>query len=268
MPIEDRAIGLLVPIVPGGAQRGKLALVIPTLREVENLGLLLRQIRSELDRARIPFEILVVDDNSRDGTEELVSEIAAEDCRVRLLVRRSERGLSGAILHGWQHTDASILAVMDADMQHPPEVLPRLLSAIEDGYDIAIASRYAPGASAACHHFLRRGLSAAFIWVTRPIQPAGLCVRDPLSGYFAVRRRCVENILFRPTGFKLLLEILVRGRVRLVREVPFAFRRRGGGQSKASFRVACDYLQLLAQLYRAHLLPARMEDTPADAPAD
>jgi len=95
----------------------KLALVIPTLCEAENIGGLLDSVRAVLDPLNIPYEILVVDDDSSDGTGELVSMISQQDPRVRLLVRKGERGLSGAILHGWQHTDAGILGVMDADLQ-------------------------------------------------------------------------------------------------------------------------------------------------------
>src|SRR5580698_3164049 len=96
----------------------KLALVIPTLCEAENIGGLLDHIRSVLDPLKTPYEILVVDDDSSDGTGDLVSAITLQDPRVRLLVRKGERGLSGAILHGWKNTDAAILGVMDADLQH------------------------------------------------------------------------------------------------------------------------------------------------------
>jgi dolichol-phosphate mannosyltransferase len=246
----------------------KLALIIPTLGEAQCLPLLLERVRSLLAASAVPFEILVVDDDSRDGTEQIVRAIAAEDSRVRLLVRHGERGLAGAILYGWQHTDASILGVMDADLQHPPEVLASLIAAIENGCDLAIASRYAPGAAAPDQSVLRRAVSRASTWVTRPLQPAGLRVRDPLSGFFIVRRHCVENILFRPTGFKLLLEVLVRGRVRSVEEIPFTFRSRAAGHSKAGLRIAWDYAQLLVQLYRTRLLAVPLADVPADAPAD
>jgi dolichol-phosphate mannosyltransferase len=119
-----------------------LALVIPTLREAANLPGLLTDVRSALDPLGIDYEIIVVDDDSRDGTEEIVSAISLEDPRVRLLVRKGERGLSGAVLYGWQHTDAAILGVMDADLQHPPELLAALVSAILAGNDMAIGSRY------------------------------------------------------------------------------------------------------------------------------
>jgi dolichol-phosphate mannosyltransferase len=227
----------------------KLALVIPTLREAENLRGLLGHIRSVLDPLEIPYEILVVDDDSCDGTEELVSAIALQDPRVRLLIRKGERGLSGAILHGWQRTDAEILGVMDADLQHPPELLPQLLSAIQDGRDMAIGSRYTPGGELGQWNPARKFVSAAAVWVTWPLQKKRIRAKDPMSGFFLVRRHCIEKIMLQRSGFKLLLEVLVRGRIDSIAEVPFVFGSRYRGASKANFKVAWDYGLLLVRLY-------------------
>lgn len=237
-----------VPESGGRAQR-KLALIIPTLNEAENLPPLLRHVRAVLAPAEIDYEVLVVDDDSCDGTDMIVSALAREDERVHLLVRKGERGLSGAVVYGWRHTDAAILGAMDADLQHPPELLLALLSAIDAGNDLAIGSRYAAGGCLGDWNPFRKLLSAAAVWVTWPIQRAGLRAKDPMSGYFLVRRECVDQIQFQPSGFKLLLEILARGRVRSVAEVPFAFGQRYSGASKANFEVAWDYVKLLARLY-------------------
>ena len=231
----------------------KLALVIPTLCEAENIGGLLNHVRSVLDPEKIPYEILVVDDDSSDGTGDVVSAIALEDPRVRLLVRKGERGLSGAILHGWKNTDAAILGVMDADLQHPPELLPALIAAIQDDKDIAIGSRYTPGGDLGKWNPVRKFLSAAAVWVTWPLQKARLRAKDPMSGFFLVRRECVEQVAFQRSGFKLLLEVLVRGRIHSVAEVPFAFGLRYRGASKANFNVARDYALLLVRLYAVRL---------------
>lgn len=225
--------------------------MIPALREAENIETTLDGVCSALAGFDIPCEVLVVDDDSGDGTAGIVSAIAREDPRVRLLVRTGERGLSGAILHGWQHTDATIFGVMDADGQHPAEVLPGLLAAIRDGRDLAIASRYAKGGRGCAWNPVRCSISAAAIWAARPLQWGRPRVKDPLSGFFLVRRPCVDRVLFQPAGFKLLLEILVRSRIESVEEVPFTFAKRRAGRSKASFKVAWDYLALLARLYRA-----------------
>lgn len=227
----------------------KFALVLPTLREASNLHPLLKRIRAALEPTGRAYQILVVDDESRDGTGEIVNAIAAEDARVRLLARKGERGLAGAILHGWRHTDAEILGVMDADLQHPPELLPALLVELERGHDLAIASRYAKGGSLGGWNPLRRVVSAAAVAATWPLQPVGRRVKDPMSGFFVVRRECVPRSIVQPEGFKLLLEILVRGNVHTVSETPFAFGKRRAGSSKARLKVAREYVALLGKLY-------------------
>jgi dolichol-phosphate mannosyltransferase len=234
---------------PEARAREKLALVIPTLREAANLPGLLGHIRTVLNPVGIAYEILVVDDDSRDGTEEIVSAIAATDPRVRLLIRKGERGLSGAVLYGWRHTDAAILGVMDADLQHPPELLPALIAAILDGNDLAIGSRYTAGGQVGKWNPIRKALSSVAVWATWPIQRPGVRAHDPMTGFFMLRRECIDGIEFQPTGFKLLLEILVRGRLRKVKEVPLAFGSRAEGTSKANFKVGWDYAKLLARLY-------------------
>ena len=228
----------------------RVALVIPTRHEAGNILSLLDRIRAALDPIEIGYELLIVDDDSRDGIVERVLSAAQADPRIRLLIRHDERGLSGAILHGWQHSDAEILGVIDADFQHPPELLPELLAAIGEGRDLAIASRYAQGANLGGWHPARRIISSAAVLATRPLQGKNLRARDPLSGFFLVRRRCLEDVPFRRTGFKLLLEILVRGRVSSLQEIPFTFGRRHAGQSKAGIKVALDYFSLIARLYR------------------
>jgi dolichol-phosphate mannosyltransferase len=242
----------------------KIALIIPTLYEAANLCVLLSAVRLALARIAIPWEILVVDDESRDGTEEIVSAAAHEDPRVRLLVRRRERGLSGAILHGWQHTDATILGVMDADGQHPANLLPSLLDLIREGHDIAIASRYVCGGHGQANP-IRRVISMAASAAARRLQPLRPRITDPLSGFFLVRRRCLENVSFQKSGFKILLEILVRGRIDSIEEIPFIFGRRQAGRSKVSAKVAWDYATLLARLYRDRFAMARI---PQSAPSD
>jgi dolichol-phosphate mannosyltransferase len=232
-----------------GSALGKLALVIPTLCEAENIGKLLDHVRGVLDPLNINYEILVVDDDSNDGTGDVVSAISAHDPRVRLLVRKGQRGLSGAILYGWKNTDADVLGVMDADLQHPPEVLPKLVAAIQRGRDVAIGSRYTPGGETGSWNPVRKLLSATAVWVTYPLQPRNAHAKDPMSGLFMVRRRCVDNIEFQSTGFKLLLEVLVRGKIESIEEVPFAFGLRYRGASKANFKVGWHYARLLGRLY-------------------
>lgn len=255
MPVDGPATLALSSTGQAEPTREKLALAIPTLREAENIRGLLDHVRSVLDPVGIRYEILVVDDDSRDGTEEIVTEISRQDPRVRLLVRKGQRGLSGAILYGWQNTDAAILGVMDADLQHPPELLPRLIASVLAGHDLVIGSRYTAGGSLSDWNPMRKLISAAAVWVTWPIQRAGLRAKDPMSGFFFVRRQCLERIPFQNSGFKLLLEILVRGDIHSIDEIPFSFGQRYRGASKANVKVAVDYGRLLARLYanRLHL---------------
>ncbi len=227
----------------------KLAIVVPTLREAGNIRVLLERIRQSLDPLGIPYEVIVVDDDSRDGIEAIVQEISASDPRVRLLVRKGERSLAGAVIYGWSQTDAEILGVIDADLQHPPELLPELWKEVERGTDIVLASRYARKGGLAGWHPARHLVSCMAIWLTYPLQKPGIQVKDPMTGFFMVRRSCLQNISLNGRGFKILLEILIRANVRSVAEIPFTFGSRYAGASKASLRVGIDYLALLYALW-------------------
>ena len=194
--------------------------------------------------------MIVVDDASGDGIEEIVADIAAQDPRIRLIVRNGERGLAGAVLRGWEETDARLLAVMDADLQHPPELLPRLWAELDAGADLVVGSRYASGGCMRGWKLVRQLISRAAILMTLPVQRTGLRARDPMSGFFMVRRSCIDGIEMRKTGFKILLEILARAEIHSVVEIPFQFGRRQAGASKANLRVAIDYIGLLIRLYQ------------------
>src|SRR5208337_2056902 len=233
----------------GTSNQETLALIIPTLNEAENIRGVLNRTRSVLDPVGINYEILVVDDDSSDGTGEIVSAISLEDPRVRLIVRKGAKGVAGATLLGWENTDASIVGAMDADLQHPPELLPALISAILEGHDAAIGSRYVEGGSLGNWNLPRKLLSNAALWVAIPVQRKQIRAKDPTAGFFLVRRECIDQIQFQRTGFKLLLDVLVRGRIRSIKEIPYTFESRHHGASKATFKVACEYGGLLVRLY-------------------
>jgi dolichol-phosphate mannosyltransferase len=226
---------------------GKLALVIPTLCEADNVQILLQRIQKSLEPLNIPYELIVVDDDSRDGIEGLVQAVACNDERVRVLVRTGVRGLAGAVIHGWAHSDADILGVIDADLQHPPELLPQLWQALE-GNDVVLASRYAPQGSRKNWNRFRHLISQIAIWMTLPLQRPTIRVMDPMSGFFLVRRSAIRDVTLHPAGFKILLEILVRGDIRSAKEIPFSFGHRYKGRSKAGLKVGLEYLLLLAKL--------------------
>jgi dolichol-phosphate mannosyltransferase len=249
--IESPAGPKDVPVSAAPRAVAKLAIVIPTLGEAENIRTVLERIRQSLDPLGFPYELIVVDDDSRDGIDTIVQEINAADPRVRLIIRKGERGLGGAVLHGWKHTDAEVLGVIDADLQHPPELLPELWKAVDIGNDVVLASRYAPQGGLDNWHPARHLLSRMAIWLTYPLQKPGIYVQDPMAGFFMVRRSCLKNIELHNQGFKILLEILVRANVNSVREIPFTFGRRRAGLSKANLSVGLDYFSLLVRLWRS-----------------
>jgi dolichol-phosphate mannosyltransferase len=137
---------------------------------------------------------------------------------------------------------------MDADLQHPPELLPELVKTMQQGYDIAVGSRYVTEKAVKGWNPMRQLVSALGTWVTFPLQKNNIRIKDPLSGFFIVRRACIAGIPLHSQGFKILLEILVRGRIRSAAEVPFHFGLRHAGKSKASLKVALDYFSLLGRL--------------------
>lgn len=232
----------------GAVQNPALALVIPTLREAANIRTLLQRVRAALDPCQAAYEVIVVDDDSGDGIADIVA--AEQDPRVHMVVRKGERGLAGAVLRGWEETAAPLLAVMDADLQHPPELLPRLWAEVDAGADLAVGSRYKEGGDVGGWKPIRAAISRVAVWMTLPVQRSGVRAHDPMSGFFVVRRSSIEGIALQKSGFKILLEILARGRIRTLVELPFAFGERYRGASKANLRVAWDYVALLMRLYR------------------
>ena len=233
-----------------GVSDNSLALVIPTIDEAGNIDRMLSELTDALSGTEYEYEIVVVDDGSTDGTVERVQNWTKRDPRIRVLSRAGERGLAGAVLYGWSQSRANLLGVIDADLQHPPELLPELLKAAEQA-DIAIASRYARNQGTKGWNPLRAAVSRLSTLAAAPlISKKNLGVTDPMSGFFVIHRRCIEGLTFQTTGFKLLLEILVRGRIKKALEVPYHFGLRRAGRSKASATVAFHYLHLLGRLSR------------------
>jgi dolichol-phosphate mannosyltransferase len=233
-----------------GVSENSFALVIPTIDEAGNIDRVLRELTDALSETRYEYEIVVVDDGSTDGTVERVQDWSRRDPRIRVISRAGQRGLAGAALCGWSQSQANLLGVIDADLQHPPDLLPELLKAAEQA-DIAIASRYAWSQGTKGWNPVRAAVSRLSTLAAAPlISKRNLGVTDPMSGFFVIHRRCIEGLTFQTTGFKLLLEILVRGRIQKALEVPYHFGLRRAGRSKASATVAFHYLHLLGRLSR------------------
>jgi dolichol-phosphate mannosyltransferase len=223
----------------------KISIIIPTYNEKDNIAPLL----SRIDKA-LPgysYEVLIVDDNSQDGTIEAASELAKR-YPVRVLVRRNERGLATAVVHGLKAASGQIIGVMDADLQHPPEVLPDLVKAIQDGADMAVASRYIPGGGCPNWGLSRKIISRVALVISHLLLPSTRAVKDPLAGFFMFRRRNVDPARLKPIGYKISLEVMLIGGFQKVVEVPYIFEDRSAGQSKLNPGQQIDYLRHLFSL--------------------
>lgn len=224
-----------------------LAIVIPTYNERDNVKPLVERLASALSGGA--YEIVFVDDNSKDGTAEAASAMAA-DYPIRVMVRRNERGLASAVVHGFNQTTSPIIGVMDADLQHPPEVVAGLVKAIEAGADIAIGSRYVKGGGCEGWSLVRRIISKVAVLLAHVLLPRTRGIGDPMSGFFMLKRPVVAGADLRPTGYKILLEILIAGKHSKVTEVPYVFKARERGESKLSSKTQIDYLKHLYSLMK------------------
>jgi dolichol-phosphate mannosyltransferase len=236
----------------------RLSLIVPTYNESRNLEELLRQITAVLEpRLSGHYEVIVVDDDSPDETWALAMRLAERWPMVRVLRRQGEKGLSTAVIRGWQVARGEVLAVIDADLQHPPEVIAQLWDAMVAGADLAVASRHVEGGGVSDWSALRRGLSRGAQLLGVAVLPSVVGrVSDPMSGYFMVRRSAIAGTELSPLGYKILIEVLGRGRVGPIAEVGYVFRERVAGESKVTARLYLDYLRHLARL-RLAALPAR-----------
>jgi dolichol-phosphate mannosyltransferase len=228
-----------------GASRLDLSLIVPTFNERAHLDQLLERVFSAVDRHRINAEVIVVDDNSNDGTGERAEQWAAGG-RVRVLHRKGKLGLGSAVMDGFAMADSDVVGVMDADLSHPPDLLPLLYTTLVGGdLDVVVASRYIQGAGTRQWPLGRLVLSRIACWLARPVTP----VRDATSGFFLVQRRSLSGFRTAVSGFKIGLEVLVRARPRRVAEVGYVFVGRSSGESKMSLREGIGYLTQLVALY-------------------
>jgi dolichol-phosphate mannosyltransferase len=223
----------------------KISIIVPSYNERDNVRPLLTRIAAAL--AGYDYEVIIVDDNSKDGTIDIVNSLTGE-FPVRLLVRTQQRGLSTAVIHGLRHASGSIIGVMDADLQHPPEKLPDLVKAIESGADMAFGSRYVPGGGVPQWSALRRVISRGASLIAHLLLPAARRVKDPMSGFFMFRRDRVDPDALKPIGYKIALEILLLGRFENVVEVPFIFEDRSAGASKLKASTQIEYLRHILSL--------------------
>jgi dolichol-phosphate mannosyltransferase len=224
----------------------RLSVISPTLNEVENVPHLVEQLERAL--RGIDYEILIVDDNSPDGTWAVVQEIASRNSRVRAIHRTRNPGLGASVIDGFSAASGEVLACIDADLQHDPSILPRMLDEIVSGADVVVGSRHVKGGSTGEWDWFRRLES----WLaTRIVQfLLDIHLKDPLSGYFMLSHEnfCRVKQDLNGKGFKILMEILARLGNPRVKEVPYTFRPRTHGHSKLSSRVIGQYFSQVWRL--------------------
>ncbi|NLV44942.1 MAG: glycosyltransferase family 2 protein [Candidatus Hydrogenedentes bacterium] len=230
----------------GNAHAGtpSVSVIVPTYKEALNLPVLIERVEAVRDSGHLDLEMLIMDDDSRDGTEEAVASMNRD--WVRLIVRTSDRGLSAAVLDGFRQARHEIFLVMDADLSHPPETIPEMLHRLCSGADFVLGSRYVKGGSTEeAWGFLRWINSKVATLLARPFTR----LKDPMSGFFAFHRSLLDNAPpMNPVGYKIGLEVLVKCNCRNAVEIPIYFHQRFRGESKLSLREQLLYLEHLRRL--------------------
>lgn len=235
----------------------ELAVVVPTFDERENILELLRRLDAVL--AGTEYEVIVVDDDSGDGTAAAVQDVARTEPRIRVLRRVGRRGLSSACIEGMMATAAPYIAIIDADLQHDEGLLPAMFAKLKAGhFDLVVASRHQEGGSSSALPPWRQKLSGAGKTLSRFASRSE--ITDPMSGFFVADRRFIDEVVrsLSGRGFKILLDLLASSKrpVR-VAELPYHFRPRVHGESKLDLLVAIEYLHLLADKVFGDLVPPR-----------
>jgi dolichol-phosphate mannosyltransferase len=230
----------------------KFSIVVPTYNEAGGIERLVRTLDQIFKQNGLDGEIVVVDDNSPDGTGAIVDRLEAEGLPVRCLHRPGKLGLSSGVIDGWKFArpESVALGAMDADFSHDATILPRMVKALAtDGYGLAIGSRYVPGGGIENWPKRRIITSRVAIALAQPLTP----VKDITSGYFLVKRTALEGVELDPIGFKIGLEVIAKARYGRAVEVPYVFTDRIAGESKLNQNEIFNYLKQLGRIYRARL---------------
>lgn len=229
----------------------QVSIIVPTYCEAKNLPVLIPRIMHVLQEANIRGEIIVVDDNSPDDTPQICRELSLK-YPVRALIRKSDRGLASAVIHGMQQAQGQYLVVMDADLSHPPETIPELVNQIKlTAVDFVIGSRYVAGGSTHEDWGVFRWLNSQLATIlARPFTSA----KDPMAGFFALRRSTFETASrLDPVGYKIALELIVKCHCQNVIEIPISFGDRLHGESKLSIKEQLNYLRHIVRLFKYKL---------------
>jgi dolichol-phosphate mannosyltransferase len=235
-----------IPLKRDAATRPALSIVVPTYNERHRLRDLVETIFGAYHAARLDGELVIVDDNSPDGTGGIADELARRFA-IKVLHRAGKLGLGTAVVAGFDAAAAPIVGVIDADLSHPPHLVPQLLAVMtQTSADLVIGSRYIAGGGTRNWPLVRLLMSRLACLLARPLTP----VRDATSGFFLIRRDLARAVRISAGGFKICLELLVRVQPRVVVEVPYMFEGRAAGESKMNLAEALGYLQQLRDLHR------------------
>lgn len=228
----------------------RLSIVIPTYNEKDNLLPLIAQIEAAVGSKTDDYELLFVDD-STDETPMLLSQISGHDLHVRFIHREEKTGLASAVVCGFDNARGEVIAVMDADLQHPPTLLPQMLGIIDEGADVILPSRYIGGGESEGLSPIRTLASKSAKYAAKIFLPSMRNVSDPMSGFFMFRREVIDGVQLNPVGWKILMEVLAMGHYGHVVEIPYGFEKRNAGESKLSLRVTIEYfLHILSLMTR------------------
>lgn len=219
-----------------------ISIILPVLNEAENLKILIPELKKQLKQQK--YEIIVVDDDSQDNTQAVIIKLKKQYPIIYIL-RKNKKSLSSAVIDGYNIAKGKYYIVMDSDLSHPPEVIKRIVRKLDEGYDIAVASRYARGGGVVKWAWFRKAVSYMGTFMARPI----VKVKDPLAGYYGIKKQVIEGVSLNALGFKILLEVLVKGHYKKVTEIPYIFLERHAGQSKAGIRVYFQYHLHVFMLY-------------------
>lgn len=226
----------------------KLSIVIPTYNERKNLKELVDRVESTLKE--IEYELIIVDDDSPDKTWKLAEKISNQRENVKSIRRTKEKGLATAVVRGFKESKGNILGVMDSDLQHPPEKLSELLREIKKSNDIVIGSRHTGGGRVENWPFFRKLVSKVAELICRILLRKVKNIKDPLSGFFMVKKEVLEGLELNPEGYKILLEVLAKGEYDKVKEVPYIFKDREEGSSSCGMKEYFNYLKHVFKLVR------------------
>lgn len=223
-----------------------VSVVIPTYNEAENIIPVVERIKNAL--RTVEFEVLIIDDDSPDSTWRIAELRFEDDPTVFVHRRQEDKGLGKAIAFGIRQSTHPHIAVIDADLQHPPEILPELLFHMDEDVDIVIGSRHTDFGQIQGWPLFRQLVSSGARLITKFALPQTRSLRDPLSGFFVVRRSRIQADALQPTGYKILLEVLIKGDLEKAVEVPYTFSERQAGNSKLTMKEYLSFIHHILML--------------------